>query len=127
MADRVSIAIMQERAFERLHGAMARIGSALGVEFDGLPVHGRDRDLLQAERWTVMAANAERAADALTQKLSASAGEREQFQAAVEALTVAELRDMGEKMGLDLPPSTKKAQLVDAIMSASFPPAPEGE
>lgn len=65
MADKLSIAIKQDRAFARLESAMARIGSALGVTFEALPVQGRDRDLLQAERWSTMAENAERVANRL--------------------------------------------------------------
>lgn len=59
MADKVSIALMRDRALERLTRATGPISAALGVDAPDMPEFYRDRDYLQARQLDALAAWAE--------------------------------------------------------------------
>ncbi len=66
MADRVSIAIRQAQALQRLNTAASRLAEVLGVEPPTIPTQGRDADLLRAAQFEALADWTEQVADNAT-------------------------------------------------------------
>lgn len=56
MADKVSVAIRQEQALNRLNTAAAQLAQHLGVEAPHLPTRGHDREILRAQQFEALAA-----------------------------------------------------------------------
>lgn len=67
MADKVAVALIRDRALDRLTHATEQISAALSVDAPDMPEFYRDRDYLQARQLDALASWAEGVANELAQ------------------------------------------------------------
>lgn len=110
MATITAIAIKREKAMERLAQTKPEIERILGIEAVAVPIYERDPALLHAEQLTAFADFFDRVLEKIKQNSAAAFD--------YDALTVAELRALGDERGVNLPDKARKEEIIAVLKEA---------
>lgn len=110
MATIGAIAAKKDAAVKRITAASAQLAERLALEVAPFPLHGRDRDYLQASQLEAVANILEAVSTALEKRFTTSTEPVDW-----DALTVAELKTLAEEREIEYPANIKKADLIDLL------------
>lgn len=130
MADRVSLAIRQEQAINRLEAAIAALAGKSGLELPVIPRRGNDAEMLRALQLEAIAESIETVTENIqtaevetdTEPASAEAVEVETSEDSevidYDAMTKAELVLEARGRNIDVSSLRTRAELIDALQAA---------
>lgn len=119
MADRVSIAIRQEQAINRLNEAAAQLAESVGVEAPTIRTRAQDRELLRADQLEALAAWAQRVAGAVMEQAGADTQLIDALEAQYRAMTNVQLTTLAAERGVEVPARATKDVLVTLLLQAA--------